>query len=251
MTPRRSWSAKRFLLVACLAAGVGWGVTAPMATKQGVNFRVSTQRIPLYVKAVDFLHRHFQYQLLAEQITQGHRTDRDRVLAVFAWTRHQIRQTPSGWPIVDDHILHIIIRGHGVDEQMADVFTTLCTYAGVPAYWWRLRPSGTDPWLVLAFARVDGQWVVFDPLRGLALTDHDGRFVSAEHLAADPQVTPMVQQLLVGSTPYVRYFSDPKFLEVPNPLRARMQMPWPRLVFEVQQRLHLAPPSQALKPRSS
>ena len=62
---------------------------------------------------------------------------RTRVLAVFDWTARRIQPTPEGWPVVDDHILNIIIRGYGMTDQRADVFATLTTYAGVPAFWQR------------------------------------------------------------------------------------------------------------------
>jgi len=114
-----------------LAGAVGIS-TSTVTTRQGKDFQVSTREIPVYVKVLDFLHRHYKYEALAKQITRGLSTDQERVLTAFDWTSRNIRQTPEGWPVVDDHILNIIILGQGLDDQMADVFTTLSTYAGVP-----------------------------------------------------------------------------------------------------------------------
>ncbi|PIQ84462.1 MAG: hypothetical protein COV75_02290 [Candidatus Omnitrophica bacterium CG11_big_fil_rev_8_21_14_0_20_63_9] len=226
-----------------------WGLRATVTTRQGVNFTVSNKPIPLYVKMLDFLHRDAHYRLLARQITAGLSSDEQRALAVFDWTRRTIRPTPPGWPVTDDHILHIIIREHGVSDQFADVFATLTTYAGVPAFWKAIRlsePGGGE--LVLSFVRLGDRWVVFDVWRGLIFTDEQGSFLSADQLAADPQrADALVGTLQIGTLPYSRYFSQPTFLKVPELLRAQLQMPWPRLAYEMRRALHLAPQTEAAR----
>src|SRR5437660_8376164 len=103
-------------------------LTLPLTTRQGVNYRVTAYRIPAYVKTIDFLQRHYQYQLLVSRICGGKTSDLDCVLAIFDWTHTTVRPTPAGWPIVDDHPLNIFIRGYGQADQMADLFTTLSVY---------------------------------------------------------------------------------------------------------------------------
>jgi transglutaminase-like putative cysteine protease len=213
------------VMLSLVLAGAGW-LIAPSTTRQAVDFEVSTRQIPRYVKVLDFMSRHYRYRELAREITQGLTSDRERVLAVFNWTKRNIRQTPAGWPIVDDHILHIIIRGHGAGEQPADVFATLATYAGVPAYW-RALPSG---WM-LAFARIEGKWRVFDMTNGLVLRNARGDLVTREELAGNPDEwkgqPAEIRPLLAASSGYL---SD---AAVPQPLRAELQMLWPRLVYEL------------------
>ena len=167
-------------------------MTLSLPTRQGVNYQVSTQTLPAYVKTFEFLSRHHRYAALARQITAGMTSDHDRAQAVFAWTRQHIRPVPEGWPVVDDHILNIIIRGYGTEDQAADVFTTLSTYAGVHAFWtW----TDDSPRAVISWAQLDGRWTAFDVLRGDAFrTD----------------LTPP---------------------QPPHPLRAQLQMPGPRLAF--------------------
>jgi hypothetical protein len=238
MSPRLRRIAATLLLVAGVALGVSLASAMPATTRQGVDFAVSTHTIPLSVKTLDFLQRDANYRLLAREITRGRLTDRDRAQAVFAWTRAHIPHTPKGWTVVDDHILHIIIRGHGLDDQQADVFTTLLTYAGVPAFWQIIKTPGTSSHLVLSFARVDGRWAVFDVSNGFVFTHPSGRLAGADELAADPALVSAVSgDLQFGDGPYARYFAPLDTLEVPRPLRARMQMPWPRLVHEATQRL--------------
>ena len=214
-----------------LLGGVGLA-TMPATTRQGVNFQVSVRSVPLYVKAVAFLHRHFQCALLAGQITQGRGSDLARALAVFEWTRQHIRPTPAGWPVVDDHILDIIIRGYGLDDQMADVFTMLATYAGVPAFWRVAKVSGGR--LVLAFARVDGRWTVWDVAHGLAFREADGRLADVHALIADPAlVRATAGSLAPDGVPYDRYVAQLQPFQAPAMLRAEQQMLWPRVWFEV------------------
>lgn len=227
-----------------LAAGAGavllYALSAPATTRQGVDFVVSTTRIPRYVKILGFLHRDAQYRLLARQITEGLAGDDARALAVFRWTRRHILPTPDGWPIVDDHVLHIIIRGHGVDDQMADVFTTLLTYTGVPAFWKPVKPAGTGPLLILSFAKVDGRWTVFDVAHNLIFADARGRLLDVRALAADPALTEAVAGgARPGGRSYADYIARLQPFTVPDILRAQTQMPWPRVVWEARRVLPL------------
>lgn len=225
-------------LLACAALGTGmcWALAMPAHTRQGINFNVSTHQIPLYVKAVAFLHRHYQYGLLAREIADGVSTDHARALAMFAWTRQRIPPTPSGWPVIDDHVLHIIIRGHGIEDQMADVFTTLCAYAGVPAFWRIIKTPGTERHLILSFARVEDRWAVFDVANGFVFTDRSGTLVSKEELAADLQLVRLTAgEFQYGGGSYARYFSGLAALQAPRTLRAELQMPAPRLWHELRQ----------------
>lgn len=218
--------------VLCLLLGGAGLAMAPATTKQGVNFRVSSRAIPLYAKALGFLYRDAQYRLLADEATREAQTDEGRAVAVFEWTRQRIRQTPPGWPIVDDHILDIIVRGYGEDDQMADVFATVATYAGLPAFWRVAKVSGGR--LVLAFARVDGRWTMVDVAHGLMFTGAGGRLADVHALIADPTLVRAVAGALAPEgVAYAQYVAQLHPFRVPEVLRAAHQMPWPRLLFEV------------------
>ena len=56
-------------------------------------------------------------------------------MEIFIWTCENIRKQPDGLPVIDDHVWHIIIRGYGEPDQSSDVFTTLCNYAGIRAFY--------------------------------------------------------------------------------------------------------------------
>lgn len=231
-----------------LAGAVGIS-TSTVTTRQGLNFQVTTLEIPLYAKVLDFFHRHYQYEALAKQITGGLGSDQERALAIFDWTRRNIRRTPEGWTVVDDHVLNIIIRGHGVGDQMADVFTTLSTYAGVPAFWRILTAPGSGKKLALSFARVEGKWVVFDVKNGLTFRNEQGALASVEEIAADPRLVERTAGTLrYHGIPYRRYFEGFMPPRVPGVLRAEMQMPWPRLIFQSRRLLGAAPALEETHP---
>ncbi len=102
-----------------------------LPTYQGIDHKVTRHTIPAYVKAMEFVTRHWRYRDLAHRIVDGRETSDDRVRAIYEWTRQHIRPIPANFPAVDDHIWHIIVRGYGSADQQADVFTTLC---GVPFF---------------------------------------------------------------------------------------------------------------------
>lgn len=209
---------------------VGLLANFPVTTKQGVNFEVSSRRMPLYRKAFEFLDRDAQYRQLANEITRESRSDQARVQAVFDWTARRIQPAPEGWPVIDDHILNIIIRGYGVSDQRADVFATLATYAGVPSFWRKVRVPGMDAGIILTFSRVDGRWVVMDVAGGFMFRNVSGDLASAEDLAAGRIVVPAAAgSVMIGSTPYGEALRQLRMPPVPRPLRAELQMFWPRL----------------------
>lgn len=206
----------------------------PVTTTQGINFEVSEHRLPLYLKAFEFLDRDAQYGQLAGEVTSGAASDEERVQAVFNWTARRIQPAPVGWTVVDDHILNIIIRGYGVNDQRADVFATLLTYAGVPAFWQKVRTPHTRDGLILTFARVDGKWVVLDVANGLLFRNTSGGFASLEDLIAQPASLPAAaRSVMIGSMPYSEVILQLRTPPIPRPLRAELQMPWPRLWYQV------------------
>lgn len=202
---------------------VGAVAMMPATTRQGIDFKVSTISLPLYVKALEFVDRDVNYRTLSRTVTAGQTTDEARALAVFRWVRRNVRDVPPGFPVVDDHIWHIIVRGYGVDDQKADIFTTLTTYAGVPAYWIVLELRG--PRLPISFVKIDGRWRVFDVEHGFVFRNAGGELATLDELAADPS---LVERLATGlrykDRPYVEYFAHPPAVTPPDTLRAEMQM---------------------------
>jgi transglutaminase-like putative cysteine protease len=166
-------------------------------TRESVDTVIRAKPIPRYVKAIDFVHRHEHYGLLAAEITRGLSGDRARAGAILEWMRATIKDPPPGFPSVDDHVWDTIVRRYGSGDQQADVLTVLLTYAGIPAY--REREPGGTTW-GYACARINGEWLVVH-------IEHGGFERPSPGMVIDP----------------------------PDPLFAELQMPGPRFVFELRQ----------------
>jgi hypothetical protein len=225
---------RRFIIVqVLLVLGLVAVAHLPVTTKQGVNFEVSTYRIPLYHKVFEFLDRDAQYRVLASTITRGALSDADRVRAVFNWTARRIQPTPDDWAIVDDHILNIIIRGYGTHDQRADVVATLTTYAGVPSFWREVRPTGGDPALILTFALVQGRWVVMDVGNRFLFQTRQGELATLDDFSTRRAELPAdTGTLTLGATPYSAVVLQTRMPAIPDTLRAELQMPWRRLWYQ-------------------
>jgi len=232
---RRWWP---WLLLPIAAASLVVVVTAPTETRQGVDFRQLTFTLPLYQKAIDFVQRDLSHSLLAQRLVDEHASTESRVLTIFNWTRENIRDLPAGFPIIDDHISHIIIRGYGTDDQKADVFTTMATYAGVPAFF--ASTGDFEPSLVLSYAWIDNRWKVFDVVNDVAFRNRSGALASVEELAGDPWVLESVSaERVYREKAYASYFVGFRPPEAPDILRAELQMLWPRASYRLKRLLGL------------
>jgi len=121
-----------------------------VSTRQGINYVVKTKKIPLFYKVLGYIYRHLAYKQIVREIIKDARSDEEKVLRIFNWTSQQIRRNiPEDYPIVDDHVLNIIIRGYGTTDQSQDVFVTLCNYAGVAATWILTSPNNSKNFLAL------------------------------------------------------------------------------------------------------
>jgi hypothetical protein len=214
--------------------------TWPVETRQGVNFVVSTYTQPLYLKAFEFVDRSAHYERLANTITEGLRSDSAKVEKLFQWTVQNIQPTPDDWSVVDDHILNIIIRGHGVADQRADVFTTLATYSGVPAFWVSL-PKHSDAQILLSFVFVDDRWVVADVANGFQFRNSEGELATLDELVAQPARLKMyaAERTVIKDVSYAKVFSGLTMPKPQSPLRAELQMPLKRLIYEARAMLSL------------
>jgi hypothetical protein len=203
----------------------------PVTTRQGVDFTVATHDLPLYLKVLDFVDRDLNYRQLARRITATETTDTSRALALMAWTRANIRDLPPGWPVVDDHVWSIVVRGYGIDEQKTDVFATLATYAGVPAYWIQVEVPPVR--LPIALVRADGRWRVLDVGNGLAFWNARRELATVDEIATDAGlVRATAGDRVHRGRSYVEVFAGFKPPTPPGTLRAEKQMPWPRVVYE-------------------
>ena len=219
-------------------------LTRSLTTRQGINYEVTAYSIPAYVKALDFFQRHFQYRQWVSRICAGRTSDVECALAIFDWTHERIPLTPDGWTVIDDHVTNIVIRGHGGSDQIADVFVTLTGYAGVPAVFrWIAHPTGNAA-LVVAFARLNDKWVMFDVERHLVFRNRGKAFADVHELVADPAlVDAEAHDILIKGHRYSSFITKTTLLPftVSPPSRAEMQQPWARLWYEARHAVGLEP----------
>ncbi len=216
------------IVLATVAASVAIA-NLPTTTQQGVNFVVSSHSLPLYAKALDFLDRDSNYKRMTAQVMSGATTDEAKMRSAFDWTIANIRATPPGFPIVDDHTWHIIVRGYGQDDQQASVFTTLLAYAGVRAYWIFIGPR---PELTLSLVQIGGRWRAADVTNRVIFHAADGGLASAEDLAADRGLPARQGPPSYRGLPYGRFFERFNAPEPPALTHPEMQMAGERLWFE-------------------
>ncbi len=229
------WWKQWFVMLVLLLIGF-FVATRPVPTHQGINYRVRVIKIPLYVKVMEFLDRDYHYRRLAEEIAGAEATDTAKAEAIFRWIGERLYAgTPQGLPVVDDHVWHVIVRGYGEDDQLADVMATLAAYVGVPSAVQRLRPSGLDGRISLALVQLDGRWVPVDPYRRFWFADAEGVLMDVETIRRNPLSTErIVGACEIGGVPYARFLETLEVLaaESDGALRASRQMPWRRCWIE-------------------
>ncbi len=223
-------------LVLMTAVGVVGIARVPVTSRQGVDGVVTTYRIPLYAKALDFVTRADNYGRLAGRIVGSDPDETARVLRLFEWTRANVRDTPREFPIVDDHVWHIVMRGYGQDDQKADVFTTLAAYAGLRAYWMLLRISPREV-LPLSLVEVDRRWRMFDVANGIVFRTKRGQLATPEELAATPSLVCVAAGAgrHYNNHPYAAYFANFRVPTPPDITRSELQMVWPRVRYQLKQ----------------
>lgn len=201
---------------------------------QGKDYQLSILKVPLFLKIMDFFNRHYHYKLTAEEIVQEARTEEEKVLRIFYWTHKNIKKPPPGFPIIDDHVYNIIIRGYGTDDQSADVMATLCTYVGLPAAWIKIRPRDSQVWHGVTVVNIQGRKLLLDPYFGNYFRNKEGKIASIDDIIWDPSLVEKAKfKPLFRGVEYVKYFEDLKPIGKSISIKENQQMPLPRLNYEL------------------
>lgn len=145
------------LLIAITVISVIFVLNMNVATKQGVNYQVHEIKLPLYLKMLDFVDRHYNYKNIVTNILGGTKDDNDKTIKIFNWVRSNVRKNPQELPVIDDHPLNILIRGYGVRDQFEDIFTLLCTYAGSEAFFKRFKNNSGEVYF-MSFVKIKRKW---------------------------------------------------------------------------------------------
>lgn len=225
------------VIFTCLVLFLNLNVT----TRQGINYQWHTIEVPLYLKVLDFFDRHYNYQWLVRRIIGNSKTDEEKVLRVFKWTYENIKKAPEGYPIIDDHVWHIIVRGYGVDDQSSDVFTTLCNYTGIEAFYNLVFTKDRSSRIYLSFTKVDRGWVIFDPYRGIYFKNRQGDLADIEEIIKGDWVENNIDTVAQEPTllfkksdfDYSVYLGNLTFIAGMGLKRGNIQSPIKRLKYEI------------------
>lgn len=214
---------------------IGVMVWVKVPTRTSINSHVETVRVPLYVKIAGFLYRDYFYCALASDIVREKDSEKEKILAIFSWVRAHIKtNVPEDWRIADDHPLNVIVRGYGADWQLADVFTTLCVYAGFPAMVHATSNPERTSAMPIAIVKSWGRWLVFDVYYGNYFLNEEREIASIDDLMTNPRLVLQAEILpVVNGISYLRHFEG---LRPPGPVqvvRGERQMPGRRLLYEL------------------
>ncbi|MFH0772169.1 MAG: transglutaminase domain-containing protein [Candidatus Omnitrophota bacterium] len=221
---------KRIIFSALIATICVSILNIQVVTSQGVNGKVTRKKIPLYLKSFAFVYRHLEYRQLVDEIVKGKRTEKEKTLAIFDWTCENILKVPEGYPVFDDHILNIIIRGYGANDQSNDVFCNLCNYAGIKATWFMTQDKNSRRTIAVSFVKIGNKWRFFDSYRHLYFLNDSGEIASLEDLAGDPGIIQrQAKDIFVKDIPYADFMEGLKNLKWIDNRRFRLQTPLGRV----------------------
>ena len=154
------------------------------STRVGIDYKVQTIKIPLYLKILNFFDRHFNYQWLTGRIISDLDRDEEKAIKLLSWVLDHIKQQPKSLPIMDEHVWSVIVRGYGAGDNFHDVFTTLCNYSDMDAFFINV-PSKKDGFGgPMSLVRIDGKWAVFDPYNGVYFRNQSGNIASIQDMKA-------------------------------------------------------------------
>ncbi len=203
-----------------------------VTTRQCIDFECRKLRIPLYLKAIDFFDRHYNYQELSKRIIGEVKDEEGRMKKILEWTYRNIRKPPKGFPIIDDHAWHIIVRGYGVEDQSQDVFTTLCNYAKINASFYKVYNKDKNSFRILSLVKVGDVWTAVDAYAGIYFKNRQGHIASIKDLASgDWQIAGISREDVLEG--YAGYFSNLASLDCNSWkfLRAAIQSPMRRFIY--------------------
>jgi len=220
-----------FLLFLCSIALLNKKVTM----LQGVDGKVLKITLPLYLKVLNFYDRHLNYKWLARQITGHLDTREDKILRLFHWTHETIKPQPESLPVMDGHVWDIYIRGYGDSANFHDLFSTLCNYIGVDAFFTRFYARDTSS-INLSIVRIKRGWVVFDPYNGIYFRNNTGDLATIEEINEQNWHIVKLSQTDISKANYEQYIVEnlPRIKRLGSSLiRANIQSPINRLKFQL------------------
>jgi len=202
-------------------------------TGGGINYKVYTVKIPLYLKVLNFFDRHYNYRWLTGRVVGDIKGEEKKALKILDWTFNHMKKRPESLPVMDDHTWNIIIQGYGVHDSFSFVYATLCNYAGLDAFVRRVPRDKKGGRSSITLVKINDEWSVVDPHNGIYFRNKKGDLASIEDMKngnwrlvqiADKVNSRMDYEILPKSLPTKIEFD----LNTAN-----IQSPWNRLRFQI------------------
>lgn len=220
-----------FIVVLCVCLFMV--LNMEVQTRQGIDYQVRTIKIPLYLKLLDFIDRHYNYEQLVRRIIKDEPNSKEKVLKIFSWTYENIRKQPQGLPAIDDHVWHVIIRGYGINDQFCDVFSTLCNYAKISAFYIWVYNNDKTYRIPLSFVSIEGEWFIFDPYNGVYFVDSAGRLANISAIKDEDYHLMCLDDSGKDVFDYKSYINGIDNIVDVGLKREKIQSPYKRLLYEV------------------
>lgn len=228
---------RKVIAIFLIIASIIFVLNFEVSTRQGVDYQVRILKMPLYLKLLDFFDRHFNYKMLVKDMIKDAKTEEEKALSILEWTYQNIEPAPEGMPIMDDHVWYTIVRGYGVHDQFQDVFTTLCNYVGLKAFFYYVYSQDRTQRIPLSFVCIKDKWVAFDAYAGVYFKDKDGKLVDIEAIKSNEWTVEYLGKDLRSDIDYSIYIDSFPSGNDAGLTRANTQSPLNRLLFEIKKRI--------------
>jgi len=228
---------RRFILIVIALVLFLSVLNITVSIQQCVNYQCYTLRLPLYLKVLDFFHRHYNYKYLVQTIAHGERGEEAKAMRIFSWTYKNIKRPPPGFPIIDDHIWYTIVRGYAAADQFCDIFTTLCNYAGIDAFFSNVRSLDGSKIITFSFVKINGKWRVFDPYNGNYFKNNRAKIATIEELRSRGEWKLYSLNQTINhqeeARQYTAFVTNLPRIERLGLTRSNTQSPFNRLLFQI------------------
>ena len=153
-----------------------------VTTGGGINYKVYTAKIPLYLKVLNFFNRHYNYKWLTERVVGDIKGEEEKALKILDWTFNHMKKQPEGLPVMDTHTWNIIIQGYGVHDSFNIVYATLCNYAGLDAFLMRVPRDKKGGRSSVTLVKINDEWSVVDAHNGIYFRNKNRELASIEDM---------------------------------------------------------------------
>ncbi len=238
------WRVKTGIVLISIAS-VFFVLNIKTSIRQGINGKYHLITMPLYMKVSDFIVRGNRYDLLVDNILENTNGDIEKLNALFEWTSKNIRPIPANFPIVDDHVDNIIIRGYGSDDQSADVFTTLAVVAGFKAGIYLIGAPPDKKLHAISIVENDGKMLLFDTYCRFYFLNNDNEIASISDVAKDINLVRKISQdFKYAKRDYYEFYQNLIPVESIGWTKADLQIPSKRLIYIIGRLLRISEPSK-------